>query len=102
MEEPLMIGSEHLWPGRFHKRLHISTRQYARLVRNWVKSTGLDPASLARIRCDGPRWRTFTRRLVTLGLSSSCLATPRWTALSAISGSGPVKGKWLEKGRAVS
>ena len=45
MEEPLMIGSEFLWPGRFHERLHISTRQYARLVREWVKSIGLDPTS---------------------------------------------------------
>ena len=27
MREPLMIGSEYLWPGRFHERLHISTRQ---------------------------------------------------------------------------
>jgi site-specific recombinase XerC len=26
-------------------KLHISTRQYARLVREWVKSIGLDPAS---------------------------------------------------------
>lgn len=26
MEEPLMVGSEYLWPGRFHERLHISTR----------------------------------------------------------------------------
>ena len=45
MEEPLMIGSEYLWPGRFHERLHISTRQYARLVRHWVSSVGLDPTS---------------------------------------------------------
>ncbi|WP_425075050.1 tyrosine-type recombinase/integrase [Sagittula sp. S175] len=42
MAEPLMIGSEHLWPGRFHERLHISTRQYARLVRDWVTSIGLE------------------------------------------------------------
>ena len=27
MNEPLMIGSEYFWPGRFHERLHISTRQ---------------------------------------------------------------------------
>ena len=40
-----MIGSEYLWPGRFHERLHISTRQYARLVRHWVSSVGLDPTS---------------------------------------------------------
>ncbi len=45
MSEPLMIGSEFLWPGRFHERLHISTRQYARLVREWVKSIGLEPSA---------------------------------------------------------
>lgn len=45
MEQPLMVGSEYLWPGRFHERLHISTRQYARLVRDWVSSIGLDPSS---------------------------------------------------------
>jgi len=27
LEDPLMIGSTHLWPGRFHERPHISTRQ---------------------------------------------------------------------------
>ena len=34
MEDGLMVGSEYLWPGRFHERLHISTRQYARIVRD--------------------------------------------------------------------
>lgn len=38
MDEPLMVGSEFLWPGPFHERLHISMRQYARLVRDWVSS----------------------------------------------------------------
>jgi len=41
----LMTGSEHLWPGRFHARLHISTRQYARLVGEWVNSIGLEPSA---------------------------------------------------------
>ena len=45
MDEPLMIGSEYLWPGRFRERLHISTRQYARLVREWVKSIELAPSA---------------------------------------------------------
>ena len=45
MDEPLMIGSEFLWPGRLHERLHISTRQYARLVRNWVMSIGMEPSA---------------------------------------------------------
>lgn len=47
LDDPMMIGSEYLWPGRFHERLHISTRQYARLVRDWVTSIGLEPSSYA-------------------------------------------------------
>ncbi len=42
MREPLMVGSEYLWPARFHERLHISTRQYARIVRDGVTSIGLE------------------------------------------------------------
>jgi len=42
---PLMIGHEYLWPGRFHDRSHISTRQYARLLKDWVKSIGLEPSA---------------------------------------------------------
>lgn len=45
LEDPAMMGSEYLWPGRSHERLHISTRQYARLVRDWVISIGLEPSS---------------------------------------------------------
>lgn len=41
MREPLMVGSEYLCPGRFHERLHISTRQYARIFRDWVTSIAL-------------------------------------------------------------
>ncbi len=43
--DPMMIGQEYLWPGRFHEPLHISTRQYARLVRDWVTSIGLEPSA---------------------------------------------------------
>ncbi len=42
MKEPLMVRSEFLWPGRFHERFHISTRQYARIVRDWGSSIGLE------------------------------------------------------------
>ncbi|SLN11362.1 site-specific tyrosine recombinase XerC [Roseovarius litorisediminis] len=42
MEDELMVGSEYLRPGRFHERLHISTRQYARIVRDWVTSIDLE------------------------------------------------------------
>jgi len=42
MENPLMVGFKFLWPGRFHERMHISTRQYARIVRDWDLSIGLE------------------------------------------------------------
>lgn len=45
LDDPMMIGHEHLLPGWFHEPLHISTRQYARLVRDWVSSIGLEPSA---------------------------------------------------------
>lgn len=45
VNDPLMKGHDYLWPGRFHDRLHISTRQYARIVRDWVQSIGLEPSA---------------------------------------------------------
>lgn len=42
MEDLLVVGSEFLWPGRFHERLHISTRQYARIVRYRVAQCDRD------------------------------------------------------------
>ena len=42
---PAMIGSEFLWPGRFHARPHISQRQYGRLLKEWVSSIGLEPSA---------------------------------------------------------
>lgn len=41
IDDPLMFGFEFLWPGRFHERLYLSTRQYAWIVRAGVGSIGL-------------------------------------------------------------
>jgi integrase len=38
-------SDQYLFPSRIHESPHISTRQYARIVENWVKSIGLDPAA---------------------------------------------------------
>lgn len=40
-----MVGSEYLWPGRFHERLHISTRQYDRIVQKRVTSIALEASA---------------------------------------------------------
>ena len=36
-------ASGYVFPSRVHDRLHLSTRQYARIVNQWVASIGLDP-----------------------------------------------------------
>lgn len=33
-----------LFPSRLHASAHLSTRQYARIVKTWIKAIGLDPA----------------------------------------------------------
>ena len=45
LDVPQMKHAEYLWPGRLHDRHHIGTRQYARLVHNWVASLGLEPSA---------------------------------------------------------
>jgi integrase len=45
MQDRLMVGSDYLWPGRFRERLHISTRKYAHIVRDWVTSVGLEASA---------------------------------------------------------
>jgi integrase len=45
ISDPEMIGLEFLWPSRMHGSPHLSTRQYARIVRGWVASLGLEPSA---------------------------------------------------------
>jgi site-specific recombinase XerD len=40
-----MVGSSFLWPSRFRSSDHISTRQYARLVKELVGSIGHEPSA---------------------------------------------------------
>jgi len=39
-----LCGLDYLFPSRVRKSPHLSTRQYARIVKRWVSSIGLDPA----------------------------------------------------------
>jgi site-specific recombinase XerC len=45
IDSPEMRGTEFLWPSRFHDSPHISTRQYARILRDWVTSIGLESSA---------------------------------------------------------
>tara|TARA_Y100001933_G_scaffold11135_2_gene9706 strand:+ start:7860 stop:8150 length:291 start_codon:yes stop_codon:yes gene_type:complete len=37
-----MSSTEYLFPSRVRSALHLSTRQYARIVDTWIASVGLD------------------------------------------------------------
>ena len=43
--DPEMIGSEFLRPSQLHASPHLSTRQYARIMREWVTCTGLESSA---------------------------------------------------------
>jgi site-specific recombinase XerC len=45
IKDPEMIGCEYLWPSRVRASPHLSTRQYARIMRDWVLSIGLEPSA---------------------------------------------------------
>ena len=38
-------GTQYLFPSRMRPKTHISTRQYARLVKSWIAAIGLDPGT---------------------------------------------------------
>ncbi len=42
LNRPEMYSSRYLWPSRLQEVPHISTRQYARLLKGWVTSIGLE------------------------------------------------------------
>jgi len=43
IEQRSLDAGTYLFPSRVHDCLHLSTRQYARIVNQWVASIGLDP-----------------------------------------------------------
>jgi integrase len=43
LKQRTLNDGSYLFPSRVHHCLHLSTRQYARIVNQWVASIGLDP-----------------------------------------------------------
>ena len=63
--------SDYLFPSRINRETHLSTRQYAKLVKNWVEDIGLDPGiygthSLRRTKATLIYRRTKNLRAVQL------------------------------------
>lgn len=45
LDKAQLKPEQYLFPSRVHASLHISTRQYARIVDKWIASIGLDPSA---------------------------------------------------------
>ena len=73
------------FPRRTDHTNHLSTRQYARLVDEWVTGIGLLARTTAHTRCGVRKRRSFTRRPGTCARSRSCSVTRRSRAQSATS-----------------
>ena len=63
---------DYLFPSRLHASPHLSTRQYARIVRGWVQQIGLNPARMEPPRCAAPRLRSSTAGQRISGPCSFC------------------------------
>lgn len=71
-------NEDYIFPSRLNRLDHLSTRQYARIVKNWVTSIGLDPSkfgthSLRRTKASLIYRRTKNLRAVQLLLGHTKL-----------------------------
>jgi hypothetical protein len=80
IRDPEMAGLEFLWPSRLHGRPHLSTRQYAWIVRGWVTSLGLEPSAYGSHSMCRTKVARSTRRQGTCVQSNYCWGIRRWTA----------------------
>ena len=84
--DPEMRGADYLWPSRFRHSPHLSTRHYARIVRGWGASIGLEPSaygthSMRRTKVAHRATRSHPRSL----LSTATLKSARSRGAAAIS-----------------
>ena len=73
-----MTAEDYLFKSRLNSSLHISTRQYARILEKWVSEIGLDPAeygthSMRRTKASLIYRRTKNLRAVQLLLGHTKL-----------------------------
>lgn len=79
--------NDFVFPSRNDYMGHISTRQYARLVRELVAGIGFRRRNTVPTRFVAQKHRSFTKRQATYVPFKSCLVTPRSKAPSGTSGS---------------
>ena len=78
IDQAQLASDDYLFPSRMNKSPHISTRQYARIVKSWIVDIGLDPSdygthSLRRTKATLIYRRTKNLRAIQLLLGHTKL-----------------------------
>ena len=78
IKEAHLASADYLFPSRFRRSPHLSTRQYARIVKSWIRMIGADPQeygthSLRRTKATLIYRRTKNLRAVQLLLGHTKL-----------------------------
>ena len=76
IKSPEVFACQFMFPSRFHDRPHILTRQYGRLVRDWMTSIGLEPSVYGTHSLRRTKTAEIYHKRGTFALCSFCLA---WT-----------------------
>jgi hypothetical protein len=75
------ISSEdYLFPSRLHSSPHLSTRQFARIVRAWIREIGLDASAYGTHTLRRTKASSIYRRTKICASCSCCWATRSWKA----------------------
>lgn len=72
-----------LFPSRLTRSPHISTRQYARIVKSWVARIGLEPRDYGTHSLRRTKATLIYRRTKNLRAVQLLLGTPIWKARCA-------------------
>jgi integrase len=91
-------SEDFLFPSRVHQSPHLSTRQYARMVDEWVREIGLDPAAYGTHTLRRTKASLIYRRTKNLRAVHCCSDTRTWKVPSVISASKLMtRSKWPSK-----
>ena len=85
VKSPEMRACSFIFPSRFHDQPHISTRQYGRLVHDWVASIGLEPTGYGTHSLRRTKAAEISRKTGNLRAVQLLLGQLRSTAQYAIS-----------------
>jgi integrase len=80
------VGCDWLFPSRLHAGEHLTTRQYARLVDEWVEMAGLDSTASGTHRLRRTKVAMVYKRTGNLRACQLLLGHRSWKAPSAPSG----------------